>query len=177
MYFCSMQQTPQDLLSALIASLTGRYPGMDTEMLEERINIIRHKLKFFSEDQKPKICLWRSAGGDRYRDAYTEALVQLAGGRLWRPDADTPEGPELLLIVYLGHLSKELEALPEVLMEAQWAASPAVQQNRVYLADGNRFLQGPGIGMADDAELLAEIIHPKQFIYGLNGDGWLQFEI
>ncbi len=172
-----MQQAPQDLLPALIASLAGQYPGMDTEMLEERMNIIRHKLKFFTEDQKPAVCLLGSATGDQYRDAYTEALVQLSGGRIWRPDAGTPEGPELLLIVYRGPLSKELEALPELLMQPQWAVSPAVQHNRIYLADGNRFLQGPGAGMADDAELLAEIIHPKQFIYGYNGDGWLQFEI
>ena len=172
-----MQQAPQDLLSDLIASLAGRYPGMDTESLEERINIIRHKLKFFTEEQKPEVCLWRSAGGGQHRDAYTEALVQLAGGRIWRPAADRTDGPGLLLIVYQDQLSKELETLPELLMQPQWAASPAVEHNRVYLADGNRFLQGPGAGTADDAELLAEIIHPKQFIYGFNGDGWLQFEI
>lgn len=172
-----MQQYPEDILSALIASLAGQYPEMDTETLEERINIIRHKLKFFTEDQKPEVCLLTSANGEWYRDAYTEALVQLAGGRIWRSDTGTPAGPGLLLIVYRGQLSKELEALPGLLMQPQWALSPAVQHNRIYLADGHRFLTGPGAGMAEDAELLAEILHPRQFIYGYNGDGWLQFEL
>jgi iron complex transport system substrate-binding protein len=56
-----------------------------------------------------------------------------------------------------------------------WNELKAVKSNRVYLADGNQYFNRPSQKLVDTIELLAEIIHPKQFIFGFEGKAWLKF--
>jgi len=32
-------------------------------------------------------------------------------------------------------------------------------------------------GVVDSIEILAEIIYPKQFVFGYEGDGWIKFSV
>ncbi|PLW91050.1 MAG: cobalamin-binding protein, partial [Mucilaginibacter sp.] len=51
------------------------------------------------------------------------------------------------------------------------------KNNRVYIADGNQYFNRPGPRIVDSLEILAEIIHPKQFIFGNEGNGWVKFAL
>ena len=51
------------------------------------------------------------------------------------------------------------------------------KHDRLYLADGNQYFNRPGPRIVDSIEILAEIIHPKQFIFGYEGEGWIRFAL
>jgi iron complex transport system substrate-binding protein len=51
----------------------------------------------------------------------------------------------------------------------------ALKNNRLYIADGNQYFNRPGPRIVDSVEILAEIIHPKLFSFGYEGDGWIKF--
>jgi len=53
----------------------------------------------------------------------------------------------------------------------------AVKNNRVFVADGNQYFNRPGPRIVDAVEILAEIINPKQFVFGYEGDGWIKFDL
>ena len=53
----------------------------------------------------------------------------------------------------------------------------AVKNNRLYIADGNQYFNRSGPRIVDSIEILAEIIHPKQFVFGYEGNGWIRFSI
>ena len=58
-----------------------------------------------------------------------------------------------------------------------WNNLSAVKNNRIYIADGNQFFNRPGPRIIDSIEILAEIINPKQFIFGYEGQGWIRFNV
>ena len=53
----------------------------------------------------------------------------------------------------------------------------AIKNDRLYIADGNQYFNRPGPRIVDSIEILAEIINPKQFIFGYEGDGWIKFSL
>ncbi|SEN63421.1 iron complex transport system substrate-binding protein [bacterium A37T11] len=146
---------------------------MQTDV-EERLDIIRHKLKFIEAAQRPKVRLLRSLFPQvLLDDSSLQEIVEWAGGR----PSQVAEA-DLLIIVTTEPMNQLLGILPDQLKQPEWINTPAVQNNRVYVVDGQHFLpSGSDDGMAEDAELLAEIINPTQFIYGYNGDGWMQFDL
>jgi len=56
-----------------------------------------------------------------------------------------------------------------------FAAMKAVKNNRLYISDGNQYFNRPGPRIVDSIEILAEIIHPKLFNFGYEGNGWIKF--
>jgi iron complex transport system substrate-binding protein len=50
----------------------------------------------------------------------------------------------------------------------------AAKNNRVYMADGNFDITDPDQLVAL-TEVLGEIINPKQFIFGYEGERWIKF--
>jgi iron complex transport system substrate-binding protein len=153
--------------------------------LEERINIIRHKLKFIEE--KPSVACVESplmlAGN------WTPGLVDIAGGNAvlveggrHSPFVDFNDvvaaDPAVILIMPCGfsieQSLKEIHLLPEL---PGWAHLAAVKNNRVYIADGNHYFNRSGPRLVDSIEILAEIIHPKQFVFGYEGSGWIRFNV
>ncbi len=63
-------------------------------------------------------------------------------------------------------------------MQTAWAAQPqwqqlrAVQQQQLYLTDGNAYFNRPGPRLVDSLEILAEILHPTLFDAQYKGLGW-----
>jgi len=53
----------------------------------------------------------------------------------------------------------------------------AVKNDRLYIADGNQYFNRPGPRIVDSIEILAEVIYPKQFIFGYEGRGWIKFSL
>lgn len=82
--------------------------------------------------------------------------------------------PELIILSPCGFSLAQTQANLAVLSDApQWQSLAAVQNQQVYLVDGNHYLTRPGPRLADSAEILAEIIHPAGFNYGYRGQAWL----
>jgi len=111
-------------------------------------------------------------------------LVELAGGTplfgqagqhspwlSWRELLTT--NPDVIVIMPCGYdlpvTRRESDAL---LRHPDWTKLKAVQQNRVYITDGNQYFNRPGPRLVDSLEILAEILHPEVFEFGYLGRGW-----
>ncbi len=104
---------------------------------------------------------------------WTAELVEMAGGAYGltaigsRSPVMTWEAlvvyqPEVLVIMPCGFKLAQTQAdFATLTAHPQWQQLPAVQANRVYLADGNAYFNRPGPRIVESAEILAEIIHPE----------------
>lgn len=146
------------------------------ENLEERINIIIHKLKFIAADQRPLVALLQH-GDQRLNNSYINTLVETAGGRVYVPDAAAQERSAGLLIFLSEGMYQLLGELPVLLDQPQWKNSEAVEKNKVFIVESSRHLQGNLLQVADDVELLAEILYPQYFVFSESGESWLKFEL
>jgi iron complex transport system substrate-binding protein len=54
----------------------------------------------------------------------------------------------------------------------EWARLRAVQNGRVYLADGNQYFNRPGPRLVETLQILSEILHPGTFEPEFEGIGW-----
>ncbi|HUA86975.1 MAG TPA: cobalamin-binding protein [Bryobacteraceae bacterium] len=59
---------------------------------------------------------------------------------------------------------------------AGWSDLRAVREGRVFLADGNQYLNRPGPRVVESLRILAEILFPQAFEPRLNGVGWERAE-
>ncbi len=155
------------------------------EELQERCDLIHHKLKFV--EQRPSVvCIeWLSplmAAGN-----WTPELIQIAGGVSLLAENGKHSGyihfaqiqaanPDVIVIAPCGFaMDRTLQEINLLLDLPGWAELNAVRNNRVYIADGNHYFNRSSQKVVDTIELLAEIIHPKQFVFGYEGKGWLRF--
>ncbi|HUH32735.1 MAG TPA: cobalamin-binding protein [Daejeonella sp.] len=157
------------------------------ESLEERINIIRHKLKFIED--KPTVANIEWLSPIMLAGNWTPGLVDIAGGRsvLVEEGKHSPfidfeaikeEDPDSLIIMPCGFsIAQSLKEVNLLLDLPGWGDLNAVKNNRVYIADGNQYFNRSGPRIVDSIEILAEIIHPKQFVFGYEGTGWIRFNV
>ncbi|MBI3302580.1 MAG: cobalamin-binding protein [Deltaproteobacteria bacterium] len=101
-------------------------------------------------------------------------LVEIAGGEYtfaaagahspkitWEALVDYQ--PEVMVIMPCGFKIPQTQAdLPVLTAHPQWRALPAVQANRVFVADGNAYYNRPGPRIVESIEILAEILHPEE---------------
>ncbi len=157
------------------------------EELSERTEIIRHKLKFV-EDRPSVTCISRLAPLGLAGMLIPE-LVEIAGGIpvLTEKGKEPPyiEFEELktadpaVIVIAAANSSIEQTLLKiNLLLDVPgWYELAAVKNNRVYIADGSRYFNSCGPSLVDTLEILAEIIQPKQFVFGFEGDGWVKFSV
>ena len=101
-------------------------------------------------------------------------LVDIAGGEYGLVDAGahTPTvtwealvayQPEVIVIAPCGfQIPQSQTDLPQLTAHPHWQTLPAVQHNRVYVADGNAYYNRPGPRIVESAEILAEMLHPEE---------------
>ncbi len=111
-------------------------------------------------------------------------LIEIAGGRnlFGRAGEHSPRigfdqlaaaNPDAILIAPCGFgIERSLRELPALSRNPRWQRLAAVRSGRVYVADGNHYFNRPGPRLAESAEILAEILHPKLFDFGRQGEGW-----
>lgn len=148
--------------------------------LEERINLIGHKLKFIQEDQKPAVLVLKAVNPPVFEtNEYLDEILKVVGSKVY--DAQISDGekvfnPDALLII-----SDQMESLFSdvaiLLALDEWKNTNAVKKNRIYLIDGKEQFQGYSTRIADDIEVLAEIIYPQYLTFGGIGESWIQFEV
>ena len=111
-------------------------------------------------------------------------LVALAGGRNlfgsagehspwleWR-DLQAAD-PDVVAIFPCGFgLSRTRVELPPLLAQPGWGDLRAVREGRVFLVDGNQYMNRPGPRLVESLEIMAEILHPGAFAFGHEGRGW-----
>jgi iron complex transport system substrate-binding protein len=62
--------------------------------------------------------------------------------------------------------------MPALLHRPGWADLQAVRNGRVILCDGNAFFNRPGPRLVESLQILAEVLHPDTFDFGMEGEGW-----
>jgi iron complex transport system substrate-binding protein len=69
--------------------------------------------------------------------------------------------PDVLILMPCGFpIAQTQRELAALMTHPQWHALLAVKTNRVFIVDGNAYLNRPGPRIVDSAEILAEILHP-----------------
>lgn len=157
------------------------------EELEERVAIIKHKLKFFPD--KPKIASIEWLEPIMVSGNWIPEMVEIAGGvpilaengkhsPFINWEALVAEDPDIIIIMPCGFsIKRTMQELEILLAQPSWTDLKAVKNNRIYIADGNHFFNRSGPRVVDSIEILAEILNPKYFNFGYEGEGWIKFDI
>lgn len=146
------------------------------ENLEERINIIIHKLKFIADENKPRVLFLSNISPVQLiNDTYLETIARIAGGIPISASADVAIA-DVIVVVSESPIPRLLTAFPVLLTQPEWAQTAAVKNGNVFIIHHPNHLRQPGALIADDIEILAEILHQKQFFFGRDEDAWMKFE-
>jgi iron complex transport system substrate-binding protein len=171
---------------AVALDVTGRGNQL-IEDLQERVDIVRHKLKF--NENKPTVACIEWLEPLMVSGNWVPELLSVAGGVSVLAEAGkhSPfvqwvdiqlQDPEIIIVMPCGfsieHTMKEMDILLQL---PGFADLKAVKNDRLYIADGNQYFNRPGPRIVDSIEILAEIINPKQFMFGYEGDGWIKFSL
>ncbi|WP_342647129.1 cobalamin-binding protein [Mucilaginibacter sp. CSA2-8R] len=157
------------------------------EELQERIDIIQHKLRFI--EKKPAVACIEWLEPLMTSGNWVPELVTIAGGTpvLSQAGKHSPyinwddlreQDPEIIVVMACGFsVERTLKEISTLLQLPGFADLQAIKNQRFYIADGNQYFNRPGPRIVDSIEILAEIINPKQFIFGYEGEGWIKFEV
>jgi len=133
------------------------------EELQDRLDIIQHKIKFM--DAVPVVSL------DTYNQLnYALEGVILDAGGIFHPFAD---GAKVVIYLQKDKTISELMAAVPALLEAEW---PAVTYSRVYLMDGVALADEDPLTLVTALEDIAEILYPGYFVFGNEGINWISFK-
>jgi iron complex transport system substrate-binding protein len=152
--------------------------------LKARMKKIEEATKKFSDQPSVAFIEWidplMSCGN------WMPTLIEMAGGKNLFGEAGKhspfmtweqlkASDPDFIIISPCGYdIPKTKAELPPLTQKKDWNELKAVQQNRVYLADGNQYFNRPGPRLVESLEMLAEIFHPEQFDFGHQGKGWVR---
>jgi iron complex transport system substrate-binding protein len=173
-------------LIAFALGVAGRGDQL-LEDLQERIDIIRHKLKFI--DAKPTVACIEWLEPIMISGNWVPELVNIAGGTsvLAEPGKHSPfvqwtdiqhADPDIMLVMPCGFsIERTMKEMHLLLQQPGFADLKAIKNNHIYIVDGNQYFNRPGPRIVDSIEILAEIINPKQFIFGYEGNGWVRFSL
>jgi iron complex transport system substrate-binding protein len=132
------------------------------EQLHERMDIVIHKIKFM--DKVPVACL----AINNELHSPLDHLIELAGGEIV---AD----PMLAkVLIYFEYQTGIAELMSKVIssLSPEW---PAVAYNHVYLMDDAKVLAKEPQNYVEALEDIAEMLHPGFFVFGNEGENWVNF--
>jgi iron complex transport system substrate-binding protein len=157
------------------------------EDLQERVDIIRHKLKYI--ESKPTVACIEWLAPMMVSGNWIPELVSIAGGTsiLAQAGKHSPyiqwsdiqiQNPDVIIVMPCGFpIERTMKEMDLLLLLPGFNELKAVKNNRLYIADGNQYFNRPGPRIVDSVEILAEIINPKQFVFGYEGEGWIKFAL
>lgn len=154
----------------IIAQLHTTHPSQ-AEVFQEEIDIIIHKLKFLPQDSFPTVAILDQSNDFQfmYSDILAEK-VQLAGGVLAK---DMQEDPQVIIVVQKS--SELYTILPSYLAQLKNQKVRALLENKIHILQSESFADKDEQYLRD-VEILAEIIQPKYFVYGREGEDWVKFD-
>ncbi|MFA6945224.1 MAG: ABC transporter substrate-binding protein, partial [Pedobacter sp.] len=157
------------------------------EFSEERINIVRHKLRFITE--KPRVACIEWLSPLMIAGNWTPEIIETAGGVSVLAEKGKHSAyvsfediqnadPDIIVIMPCGFsVQRTLQEIGLLLEHPGWGELKAVKKNRLYITDGNQYFNRSGPRITDSIEIMAEIINPKQFVFGFENQGWIKFNI
>ncbi len=152
--------------------------------LIQRMNKIAQKTKNFP--QKPTVvCIeWieplMSAGN------WMPELIEMGGGinlfgvagehSPWITMEQLLEAnPDVILVMPCGfNLSRSKAEMSSLSKKPEWSQLNSVQNQQVYLTDGNQYFNRPGPRLVESLEIIAEILYPAHFDFHHQQSGWEQ---
>ncbi|MEJ2881265.1 hypothetical protein [Pedobacter sp. GR22-6] len=132
------------------------------EVLQERVDIIQHKIKFM--DKVAVACL----DSENNSSGLLKDILNTAGAEL-QEDAVNAR-----VLIYCENDMSMLQLMGSVpaLLKPEW---PAVEYDRVYLYDDSLSLTEAETAV-DALEDLAEMLYPGYFVFGNEGKTWMSFK-
>ncbi|HKG07324.1 MAG TPA: hypothetical protein VKB19_12730 [Pedobacter sp.] len=150
-------------MSLLDAVINKVEDGVLREQLQERVDIVLHKIKFM--EKIPVSCLdTENASGRELQD-----LIVTAGGEL---QADPLNARVVIYCEKEVGILQLMGAVP-ALLHKDW---PAVTYSRVYLWEDFREPSAQAQSAVDALEDLAEMLYPGYFVFGNEGKTWISFK-
>ncbi|UOE50144.1 cobalamin-binding protein [Mucilaginibacter sp. SMC90] len=175
-------------ITSIANALNVQQAGAElVENLRERVDIIKHKLKFI--DSKPTVACIEWLEPLMISGNWVPGLINIAGGTpvLAQEGKHSPyiewddilqQDPEIIVVMPCGFsIERTMREINLLLDRPGFSSLKAVKNDRFYIADGNQYFNRPGPRIVDSIEILAEIIRPKQFIFGYEGEGWIKFSL
>ncbi|MBN4081214.1 cobalamin-binding protein [Caldithrix abyssi] len=114
-------------------------------------------------------------------------LIEIAGGKNCFSDENTrwikfediaAQNPDKIIIAPCGFtIERTLQDMYFLESNPEWKALKAVQNNEVYLCEGNKYFNRPGPRLVDSLEILVEIFHPQFFRSKHHRSGWINYMI
>lgn len=157
------------------------------EDLQDRVDLIKHKLKFI--EQKPTVACIEAIEPLTLAGNGIHGLVDIAGGASILTETDKPsvvvqwedvqhQNPDIIIVMPQGFaIEQTMKDINLLLQLPGFTELKAVKNNRLYIANAEAYFSLSGQGMVESLEILAEIINPKQFIFGYEGNGWIKFSL
>jgi len=175
----------EDIKTVAVALNVTAAGDILVEDLQERVDIVSHKLKYV--ENKPTVACIEWLEPLMVSGNWVPELVGIAGGNSilaeagkhspfvqWEDILNTD--PEVMVVMPCGFsIERTMREIDLLINLPGFAAMQAVKNNRVYITDGNQYFNRPGPRIVDSIEILAEIIHPKLFNFGYEGNGWIKF--
>lgn len=144
------------------------------EHLEEEIDIVFHKLKFIPLESRPRVAMISNIR-DFSQDfrLITQEALDIAGG-VWLSMEDLAQADKVIVVQQDASLYNDL---PIALQSSLLGETAAISQNELYIIQQSVFEGGTANNFLRQVEIFAEIVQPKYFIYGHEGEGWVRFEL
>lgn len=114
-------------------------------------------------------------------------IIEMAGGRNlfgvagahspWMHWSDVVEAdPDIILVTPCGFdISRTLKEMHLLGDRKEYRDLKAVESKNVFVADGNQYFNRPGPRVLESLKILADIIHPEAFAFGMEGIGWVRY--
>lgn len=149
--------------------------------IQERLDIIEHKLKFVPDEDKPLVVFIQSLFPMVIkRDVRIGNLCHTAGDSFRNNYVENSSGeliPDVILISADRPIEETLREVVPFFSAKRWRQTPAIRNNRIYLLDDvSKFGSRNEDEYVVAREILAEILYPQYFTFGYEGRGWVKFE-
>jgi iron complex transport system substrate-binding protein len=173
----------QRVADALGISEQGRRLNTD---LQDRMKAITERAGLL--EAKPRVALIEWIEPLMAAGNWMPELVEMAGGvnlfgaagkhSPWMSWQElVASNPDMIIVTPCGFdIARTLEEMALLSTRPEWPALKAVQEARVFVADGNQYFNRPGPRVAESLEILAELFHPQVFHFHHQGTGWVGFE-
>ena len=114
-------------------------------------------------------------------------LIEMAGGinlfgeagkhSPWMEYKDLIEkDPQTIIIMPCGYnIQKSIFEIDSLIKQKGWQKINAVQNNKVYITDGNQYFNRPGPRIIESLEILIEIFHDDKTNFKHLDSGWIKF--
>ncbi|PRY54655.1 hypothetical protein B0I27_102425 [Arcticibacter pallidicorallinus] len=160
-------------------SILSYLPGENAdelEQLQERVELVRHKLKFV--ELIPTVACISSLSPLKLAAGLVPEIIRLAGGTPVEGDDLALLDPQYIIVALEGSPISTAMSQVDILMALPgWESLDAVKNGRIYLANGDTHFNDSPESIVDTIEMVAEILNPKQFAFGYEGECWTKFSI